>query len=365
MWVRSVSVVVAFGASALALGPAAVAAPAAPAIEAKKAAPLSGNLVAADEGPPDATAAQRAAAELAAGSAMANNPPAPAGSSGYVQAGGMGELAVVTGKATTASATKPNEPVGVTLASVFETAAASQLVNYDGHNFSYTSIQNGSAEVVGSTTVGQDQQIIILRNSAAPKTYAFKLSADQLAAGASVRMSTSVAGGAEVVVAGTVVATVSKPWARTASGAAVPTSFAVAGGQLIQTVNTTGLPASAYPVTADPSTIQNCGYITCTWYFSVARSKKLADDTLTTTGALLAGLNATLICSLVAAAASGAVGLNILLGVVCYGLTAALMESWKNNLGSARKNKRCFTISTPPKGPFGNVPLSNKYCNKK
>jgi hypothetical protein len=66
MWVRSVAVVVVFGASAVALGPAAVAAPAAPASEAKKAAPVSGNLVAEGEGPPDATPAQRAAAELAA-----------------------------------------------------------------------------------------------------------------------------------------------------------------------------------------------------------------------------------------------------------------------------------------------------------
>jgi hypothetical protein len=361
---RLAAITVAFGASALAFGPAAVATPSAPQTVA---APPAGQLVAADDqGPPDASTAQRAAAELAVSSALANNPLAPAQSSTYAKAGGMGELAVTTGQATTAATTAPNEPLGVTLAPVFETTAASELVNYDGHNFSYASIQNGRAEIVGSTSIGQDQQIIIIRNSAAPTSYAFRLSQNQIDIGASVRLSTSVPGGAEVVApGGNVIATVSKPWARTATGAPVPTSFSISGGQLVQKVTTAGLPASAYPVTADPSTTQNCGYITCTWYFSVARSKKLADDTLTTTGAFVAGLNATMICGLVTLAAAGAPGVNLLLGVVCYGLSFAVMESWRNNLGDARKKKRCFTISSPPRGPFGNVPLSNKYCHRK
>jgi hypothetical protein len=365
LWVRSVAVVVAFGASAFALGPAAVAAPAAPKSETKNAAPVSGSLVAADEGPPDATATQRAAAELAAGSAMANNPPAPAGSSSYVEARGMGELAVVTGQATTASATEPNDPVGVTLAPVFETAVASQFVNYDGVNFAYTSFQSGAAEVVGSTTVGRDQQIVIMRNPSAPKTYVFQLTQDQVAAGASVRMSATVPGGAEVVVGGTEVATIAKPWARTNTGIAVPTSFAVANGRLVLTVDTTGLPASAYPVTADPDTTRNCGYITCTWYFSVAKSKQLADAALSLSGAVILDITAGYICLVVAAAAAGAAGVGALLGLVCGVLSSAALRSYGANVGDARKRKGCFTVSSPPKGPFGNVPASNKYCHRK
>jgi hypothetical protein len=86
---------------------------------------------------------------------------------------------------------------------------------------------------------------------------------------------------------------------------------------------------------------------------------------LTSTGELVAGLNATMICGLVTVAAAGAPGVNLLLGVVCFGLSYTLMEQWRNNLRDARRHKRCFTISTPPRGPFGNVPLSNKYCHRK
>lgn len=366
LWVRSMAVCLAVGACGLAMAPAVEATPSGPKFRSAPAEATAGQLLTAeDEGQPDATPSQRAAAELAVSSAMANNPPAPARASSYVQAGGMGELAVATGQATTASATQPNEPVGVTLAPVFETSVASQYVNYDGHNFAYTSIQNGAAEVVGSTSVGQDQQIVIIRNPTAPKTYAFKLTQDQVAAGASVRMSATVPGGAEVVVDGTVIATIAKPWARTKAGAAVPTSFAVANGGLVQTVDTTGLPSTAYPVTADPDTTRNCGYVTCTWYFSVAKSKSMADAALSSSGAVILDITAGYIGAVVAAAAAGAAGVGVLLGLVCGALSSAVLRSYVANVGDARRRKGCFTVSSPPKGPFGNVPASNKYCHRK
>lgn len=71
--------------------------------------------------------------------------------------------------------------------------------------------------------------------------------------------------------AGTVVNFVQPAWAADATGAAVPTSYAVSGDVLIQTVEHRG---AAYPVVADPT--MACNWVHCTVQFNKSETRSIA-----------------------------------------------------------------------------------------
>lgn len=314
---------------------------------------------------PPATGQQREAARLAVESALAYSESSPTARSRseYARAGGLGDLAVAVGAARTPYPKNSTRGVGVTLGSAIEPSTPHEVVDLNGQRMTYAAIDGGNAEIVGSTSGDEEQNIIILNGPDAPSSYSFSLTEDELRSGHAFRLSRTVPGGAEIVDAsGQVTASIAAPWARTSAGGDVPTYFTVSEGNLIQNVETGDLPPSAYPVVADPSVKRNCGIVTCTWYYSVLTSREMANSALTPLGYFWQGYGASYVCALVVASSSFAPGFNLLLGVVCGGLSAMLMASFSSNLHSARTNNGCFTISTPPRGPFGNVPQSNGNC---
>jgi hypothetical protein len=87
--------------------------------------------------------------------------------------------------------------------------------------------------------------LIRIANSSAPTRFTFKVALPP-----DTHFRATITGADVVTSKGLVVATVGEPWAKDANGKPVPTSYAVHGNQIVQTVQHSG---AAYPVTADPS----------------------------------------------------------------------------------------------------------------
>lgn len=103
------------------------------------------------------------------------------------------------------------------------------------------------ASVTAYATEYGSQSIISIEGEAAPHEYRFDL---DLPSGASAEVNAD--GSVRIVdVDGQPLGLVQVPWAYDANGAKVPTSFSLAGSQLIQTISHDA--STAYPVKADPS----------------------------------------------------------------------------------------------------------------
>lgn len=91
----------------------------------------------------------------------------------YARAGGLGELAVAIGAARRADPRSPTRGSGVTLAPAIEPANPHEVVDLDGQRTTYAVVGRGNAEIVGSTSGDEEQNMIILNHPDAPSTYSF------------------------------------------------------------------------------------------------------------------------------------------------------------------------------------------------
>lgn len=109
----------------------------------------------------------------------------------------------------------------------------------------------GALNVVQPTESGALAMSIVVLDSAATEDYVY-----DVAPPAGGRIELADDGGAVVLdAAGSPVGHVQAPWAKTSAEDGlkpVPTTFRIEGGQLVQHIDHQGLPASAYPIHADP-----------------------------------------------------------------------------------------------------------------
>lgn len=107
----------------------------------------------------------------------------------------------------------------------------------------------------------------IAYDAAAPTVYGFRFSVDGRPA------QLALIDGVVVVkdAGGAAVNFLQPAWARDASGAAVPTSYDVAGNVLLQSVDHLG---AAYPVVADPT--MACDWVNCTVQFNKSETRSIA-----------------------------------------------------------------------------------------
>ncbi len=167
-----------------------------------------------------------------------------------------------------------------------------------------------------ATADGGMQILVVINEESAPLDYEFAVSPP---IGGFLAMEDD--GSVNVVGAdGITVARVEPAWARDANGNAVPTWFEVNGDKLIQHVEHAG---SAYPVVADPN-IGNCGWNSCTIYWTTTETRRIADGTIGVTAA---------------AAACGLAG-GPYAAATCVALGAYLVLSAQN----ARAQNKCLKI---------------------
>lgn len=107
----------------------------------------------------------------------------------------------------------------------------------------------GSSSFVTHATVGGGFQVVyVAQDSSAPSSFSLDTEVPE---GATWRSESD--GSLSLVDETSVtIATVAVPWAVDATGRALPTSFAVAGGRITQSVDTTG---AVFPVVADPNVL--------------------------------------------------------------------------------------------------------------
>jgi hypothetical protein len=187
----------------------------------------------------------------------------------------------------------------------------------------------GRAVYAGSekqtSTVIQDsgdatQIIKVIEGAQAPTSYSFTF---DLAAGA--RLASTSAGGVVIEQGDEVIGYVEAPWAVDAAGKNVPTSYAVDGNTLVQTVSHQG---AAYPVVADPSV--SAGRY---WYVRYNRSEvRRANATLAASGNAAA---ITLMCSLLTA-------VNVVVGAVCGAGLSAVSTSVTGQIRDAQREGKCI-----------------------
>lgn len=208
------------------------------------------------------------------------------------------------------------------------------------------------ASVVARATADGAQALVAIDGAEAPTRYAFPVAV----AGHGAELRPGPGGGVEVLdpVSGAVAATVQPPWAVDAAGSAVPTRYEIDGSDLIQVVDHEG---SAYPVLADPDVVKNCGTISCTWYWSVAATHRLADALLGPDGGLAAGITSGVACYALAATGPGGLACGLIYTAGSYALARAL--------NAADRGNRCFTVSTPPRLTFGSVSQTNSRCHRR
>jgi hypothetical protein len=205
--------------------------------------------------------------------------------------------------------------------------------------------------VVARPTADGVQALVVIDGPTAPTRYEFPIG---VGPGRAADLVVVDGGAVEVRSPGTAapVAIVEAPWATDAAGHSVPTHYDIEGDTLVQVVHHAG---AAYPVVADPNVVKNCGTLTCTWYWSVAATHRLADRLLTPNGNLVYGLTSSGVCAVLAATVAG--------GLACGFVYAAGMYALERQLSQADRNGRCFTLSTPPRGTFGSVSRSNSRCH--
>lgn len=156
------------------------------------------------------------------------------------------------------------------------------------HRFGWhtPAVPAASVRVANSSAPGSASTVLTLLDASAPTSYRFAL---DLPPG--VSLTSDGAGGFDVVAAagevGVPVAHLDAPWARDASGVALPTGFTLSGNVLTQWVNTTG---AVFPVTADPH--YTWGWVSGTAYLNRGETHNVASGGTAVAAAVCAGLNA-------------------------------------------------------------------------
>ncbi|MCY0987227.1 hypothetical protein OV203_08840 [Nannocystis sp. ILAH1] len=146
-------------------------------------------------------------------------------------------------------------------------------------------VQVNQTEAIASFSV-----LTIIDGPAAPDAFTFTLEVPEgitlelLASGAiELRESTSDATTAD----DTALAVIDPPWARDAEGQAVPARYTLDGHELTLHVDHHG---ASYPVIADPAVTTNCGFASCSIYWSRVTTKEIFNhmDSMGPGGALAA-----------------------------------------------------------------------------
>lgn len=165
-------------------------------------------------------------------------------------------------------------------------------------------------------------------------------------------------GGAQVVTSdGLAVATFAPAWAKDANGDAVPTHYVISGSTLTQVVEHSG--GTAYPVVADPTVTRNCGWVTCTWYISVLKTRSISIELNRTGSTIAGGLTALAPCRVIASPTGpGAVVAGAFCGVAAA-IGGPLIQKTFND---ARLSNDCATLAVGRRYPLGHVDYSNRYC---
>ena len=128
-------------------------------------------------------------------------------------------------------------------------------------------VNSDDARVTNTTQADGAATVITLKDSVAPTRYDFKL---DLPPGASAQL---LDDGSAVVRDSLhkALGSFQPPWAKDASGAAIPTSYSLAGNVLSQVIDVRG---ATFPVTADPH--YTWGWVSGTVYFNKSETKAIA-----------------------------------------------------------------------------------------
>lgn len=179
----------------------------------------------------------------------------------------------------------------------------------------------GAVDYATSTTDTGVQTIINIADASAPSTYDFGIDV----AGATLVPAAN--GGVRVQRGIEVVATVAAPWAKDATGRALPTHFELRGSTLRQVVDHAG---AQYPVTADPSIGFGWGV------YVVFNRQEVRDNLWYANGSWpkLAGLVCVPIASM-----TGAIG-----SAFCAAYVAASGANLKNAFDIANETNQCVEI---------------------
>jgi hypothetical protein len=134
-----------------------------------------------------------------------------------------------------------------------------------------------SAFALSAANTGGNAGYVVISGPGAPTQYRFAFTVD----GKPAVLRPVEGGGIDVLSArGVVVNSVVPAWAKDATGAAVPTSYSVAGNILTQSVSHAG---AAYPVVADPRV--RCDRLWCTLELTRGETAALAANVLNVGGA--------------------------------------------------------------------------------
>ena len=122
---------------------------------------------------------------------------------------------------------------------------------------------------------------VVLVDSSAPERYSltFEGLTPTINPDGSVTLSTDSQ--ADVVLE---VASLDAPWARDATGTAVPTHYEVAHDTVIQVVDHVAHGNYAYPIVADPTVQYDCGSISCTVRWNRTATRNIRDGSLVGAG---------------------------------------------------------------------------------
>lgn len=189
-----------------------------------------------------------------------------------------------------------------------------------------TALYSGNANAsfaVQATTTGF--RALINATSAETSDFAFPVS---LPSNTTLHAATD--GVVEVLRAdGSAVGMFDTPWAIDANGVGLPTAFRIDGNKLVQHIDFTG---AAFPVTADPSYIQDCGIVTCTHWISVATTKWMYENRMNSTNAAWAAI-AGVKCGAVGVFAFGSAGVacGAWDGYMIYKMNVAMENAWRGN----------------------------------
>ncbi|WP_329412869.1 hypothetical protein OG802_21785 [Streptomyces sp. NBC_00704] len=197
----------------------------------------------------------------------------------------------------------------------------------------YTDAAPSTDLAVQATADGGARALVTLKDSGAPHEYRFGLGLP-----ADTELMADGNGGYLITRPGsqgtTVLGSIAAPWAKDAHGEAVPTSYRIDGGSLVQTVNTTA--DTAFPVVADPSVGYGWNiYIK----FNKAEVKRLnnkvqyADTAVALCGVLI----------------------NPVAAVGCAGLGTAVIKRIQRVWQYAVDHKRCVEVSISYTGLFNDV----------
>lgn len=175
--------------------------------------------------------------------------------------------------------------------------------------------------VIGRNSDGSNAGFVSIKDSSAPSS--FKFSVGDVRGAVSLDLQPD--GSIRVLGAdGTIINTVLKPWAKDASGKNLPTSYAVEGNVITQSVDHRG---AQYPVVADPSF--GCGVGWCSMYLNRSETNNIANFPATGVGVVTgacakAPVGVAFICGIAAGhvvdMAVNAQRQNQCVGLVAYGV---------------------------------------------